>query len=180
MVKALLILIFVSLLLVQTSFALWDDCSRLEENCSYPGICGSYIDTNKDNICDHSQEEPVQKIIEQEKTGVIEEARVGSNYYFLQIIIAVTALYLISYFLAKKNKIKLITHRKIWNSVLLASFLVVGILGLLLTINIQYGTSIGERAFELFWHVEAGIIMVLVSLFHVLWHIPYYKNLLKR
>jgi hypothetical protein len=168
-----------AILLLSLASALWDDCPRGEEDCAYPGSCGSYIDTNKDGLCDHGQEQPVQAEIEPSKTSVISQAKTGANYYFLQIAVPLIILYLISYFLSKKGKIKIITHRKIWNIVLLVSFLAVAILGIILTINIQYGLQIFDRAFELKWHVEAGIVLVIVSVFHILWHIPYYKNILK-
>jgi hypothetical protein len=32
----------------------------------------------------------------------------------------------------------------------------------------------------LFWHVEAGIVMTVVSVFHLSWHIGYYRDLLRR
>jgi len=31
----------------------------------------------------------------------------------------------------------------------------------------------------LFWHVEAGIAMALISLFHMGWHFNYYKNVVR-
>jgi hypothetical protein len=177
--KHIFLFITLGILAIALASALWDDCTKLQEDCSYPGSCGSYIDTNKDNVCDHSQEGPITTTIAAEKTSVIEQAKIGKQYYFLQIVAPLIILYLISYFLAKKNKIKLVTHRKIWNIILLVSFLIVAVLGIILTINIQYGTQIFDRAFELKWHVEAGIVLVSVSIFHILWHLSYYKNILK-
>ncbi|EHP87755.1 hypothetical protein [Methanotorris formicicus] len=39
------------------SFA-WDDCPYGRVNCTYPGECGRYVDTNNNNICDHSEPAP--------------------------------------------------------------------------------------------------------------------------
>ncbi len=36
----------------------WDDCPHGLENDEYPGMCGRYIDTDGDGICDHSQTAP--------------------------------------------------------------------------------------------------------------------------
>lgn len=41
----------------------WDDCPRSIKNCPEPGICGSYIDTDEDGICDHSQPTPKDRVI---------------------------------------------------------------------------------------------------------------------
>ncbi|ACX72309.1 conserved hypothetical protein [Methanocaldococcus vulcanius M7] len=43
--------------LITTSFA-WNDCPYGRVNCTYPGECGRYIDTNHDGICDHSEPPP--------------------------------------------------------------------------------------------------------------------------
>jgi hypothetical protein len=31
------------------------DCPHGEVNCEYPGNCGKYIDTDNNDICDHSE-----------------------------------------------------------------------------------------------------------------------------
>ena len=31
------------------------DCPFGETNCEYPGNCGKYVDTNKNDICDHNE-----------------------------------------------------------------------------------------------------------------------------
>ncbi|MFA5855954.1 MAG: hypothetical protein WC867_01240 [Candidatus Pacearchaeota archaeon] len=244
-------------LLLMIIFALpmvisWDDCSTGITNCSYPGICGSYTDSNKDSICDHSQEEPqltreelddlitgndlkektvkevaniykidpnifsnelsnyLDKKIEPDNTfqllhdnyGLeptiakeiainlsygdkifIEEVATSSekDYYLLKISIVTILIYLFSWVLAKKNIISMIKHKKIWNMFLLVSFLISGILGILLVIRIEWGITFGSIPFNmLFWHVEAGIVMSIISIFHILWHISYFKSYLRK
>ncbi len=53
--KFLAIFLFFSFL--SLSFA-WNDCPFGEVNCTYPGKCGRYIDTNHNGICDHSEPAP--------------------------------------------------------------------------------------------------------------------------
>ena len=37
----------------------WDDCPKgVTTDCTYPGACGHYVDTNGDDICDRSQSDP--------------------------------------------------------------------------------------------------------------------------
>jgi len=38
----------------------WDDCPYgiTNSSCYYPGYCSRYVDTNNNNICDHSEPAP--------------------------------------------------------------------------------------------------------------------------
>jgi hypothetical protein len=100
-------------------------------------------------------------------------------YNVSPIAVGFFLIYAVSFALYKAKRIKITTHRKIWNVLLLATFLITGIFGLILTIQLDY-----ELPFTtidlLFWHVEAGVVMTLISLFHVGWHLRYYRNLLRR
>ncbi|WP_423792148.1 hypothetical protein ACPB8Q_05325 [Methanocaldococcus indicus] len=51
------IAIIVILMLTNIAFA-WNDCPFGRVNCTYPGECGRYIDTNNNGICDHSEPAP--------------------------------------------------------------------------------------------------------------------------
>ena len=158
------------------------DCPSGIVNDSYPGDCGKYIDSNKDKICDLSQE---ANVLTPSENLVLPKSDVfvnGVDYYFIPIIIVISLLYFLTFYLVKTRKISLIAHRKIWNFVLLISSVILIILSILLVIRIQYDISILNewRNFMLFWHVEFGIIFCLVSIFHIIWHLAYYKNLLKK
>jgi len=52
----ILSLLFTSIL---TAYA-WDDCPKgiTDSSCEYPGLCRLYVDTNNNNICDHSEPAP--------------------------------------------------------------------------------------------------------------------------
>ncbi|CAB3288714.1 conserved exported protein of unknown function [Methanocaldococcus lauensis] len=52
------------------SFA-WNDCPYGRVNCTYPGECGRYIDTNNNGICDHS--EPPPSNVEYNENNKIED-----------------------------------------------------------------------------------------------------------
>jgi len=113
-------------------------------------------------------------------TSKTPSAKSEKTYYFGLISVLLTLIYLVSFVLSKLGKISVASHRKTWNFLLLVTFLISAILGLLLTIRIQYGINFQLPFNMLFWHVEAGIAMSLISIFHILWHLPYYLNLFKK
>ncbi|MCF8346239.1 MAG: hypothetical protein K9G38_03435, partial [Bacteroidales bacterium] len=65
-------------------------------------------------------------------------------------------------------------HRKYWNYLLLIAFLVSGFLGLLSVVKVNYKLDIPGYDAYLQWHVSFGIAMVIISLFHLSWHLRYY------
>jgi len=67
----------------------------------------------------------------------------------------------------------------IWNILLTISFLAMAILSVLLIIQINSGNTIHLGINILYWHVITGIIMTVITLFHMGWHWRYYKNLFK-
>lgn len=88
----------------------------------------------------------------------------------------ITGLVLGVYFLTKGLKF----HRQLWNMILLVFFLISGLLGLLLAFAIDQKMPLLQYRTILWIHVEAGIIMAIVSIFHTLWHIPYFKGIFKK
>lgn len=103
-----------------------------------------------------------------------------SNYHFFLIFFLTFISYFFSLYLIKSKRITLITHRQTWNIILLISFLISGIIGLILAFSIDQKLSIGWYLPFLWLHVEAGIIMALVSIFHIFWHLPYFLSLVKK
>jgi len=82
--------------------------------------------------------------------------------------------YFISSLLVKTKTIKKRIHRKIWNYILLITFTVAGILGLILVIQINYKIMMNLFLENLKLHVEFGISMAIISIIHVIWHWNYY------
>lgn len=66
-----------------------------------------------------------------------------------------------------------------WNVVLLISFLISAGLGLALTVALDQKLLLGWYRGALWWHVEMGIVMAIISIFHMVWHGRYYLNILK-
>jgi spermidine synthase len=102
------------------------------------------------------------------------------SYNFILISLIVFFLYFSSLFLVKIQKITQLQHRRFWNLVLLITFLASCLLGLFLAFSIDNQLSLSWYLPLIWYHVEFGIIMSLVGIFHFLWHLPYYKSVLKR
>jgi hypothetical protein len=183
----------VALLVAATAFSAlataWEDCPYGLVNDPYPGHCRRYVDTDADGICDHSQPSPEERAagtapdepspptdddasVEEPDQETGEEDALNQTYHVIPILVAVSALYALTYGLSKKGRMTLAAHRKIWNFALLGTFLVSGILGIALAVAINFGWTMPIES--LFVHVEFGIAMAGVSLFHAAWHWKYY------
>jgi hypothetical protein len=171
--KRKIALIFILVLIVLN--VITASCPNGLVNDTYPGDCSLYTDENKDNICDYSQEiEEYPKITQESK---IKPKLINTQYYFLLILIISTILYFLSSFLSRKGKIySPIIHKKIWNILLLVFFLGVGISGILFVLRLEFGMNLSWFPKMLFWHVETGIIMAIISIFHIIWHWKYFKS----
>lgn len=99
------------------------------------------------------------------------------NYNSILISALVLGAYFGSVMLVKLKKVELRKQRRFWNIVLLISFLISGILGLILAILIDQKISISWYLSMLRLHVRLGIVMAIVSIFHAWWHLKYYFSL---
>jgi len=97
-----------------------------------------------------------------------------TSYNVLTILITVLFFYFITFTLTKIKKIKITTHRKIWNYILLFSFLFSCILGLVIATILDLKIYTPLYLNILWVHVELGIVMTTISIFHILWHLKYY------
>jgi len=103
-----------------------------------------------------------------------------NNYHLILLFLITFFTYFLSLFLVKSKIINLVIHRRIWNIILLISFLISGVLGLILAFSIDQKISISWYLSFLWLHVEFGIVMALVSIFHIFWHLPYFVSLAKK
>jgi len=270
--------ILLTIILLSTVFAQYDDCPFGEVNEPYPGTCGRYTDTDTNDLCDHSEPVPttntkdttqavqpiaitaqqmdqvdthdiitgkelktktVQEVAtlyqidshvyahalrekypnadihhdtqfqllhdnyglepsiakevalslspfaneEQTAEPIVQnnnvnetktESKFKERYPFLLLAIIIVGIYIASYISAKKKIISMLNHKKFWNYLLLISFLVTGISGIYLVLKINYGWIINFPFNVLYWHVEFGIVMSFITVFHILWHMYYF------
>lgn len=109
----------------------------------------------------------------------VSDKRSKKTYHLLPISLFLIILYAITHGLSKKKIISIVNHRKMWNVLLLITFLISGIFGVLLVIRVNFGRAVSLPFDILFWHVEIGTAMFVISIFHVLWHWVYFKSLFK-
>jgi len=95
-------------------------------------------------------------------------------YAFIPVTLAVIILYLISWGLSGMGHIRNHAHRRIWNTLLLVAFLVSGLLGVFLVIQINYKLEIPWIKKVMKWHVDFGLALVCLALIHLGWHLRYY------
>ena len=96
------------------------------------------------------------------------------HYYLSPVAIALLFAYGVSFALYRTKRMRVATHRKIWNVMLLATFLLCGLIGLVLAVGVARNPPLELPTWLLVWHVEMGIAMCFISLFHVGWHLKYY------
>jgi len=104
----------------------------------------------------------------------------GPVYNLILISSLTLGLYLVTFLLYKRDVIKRIHHRKVWNLLLLLTFLVSCLFGLFLVVQLNYDVALKIYPTLLVWHVEVGIAMALIAVIHILWHIRYFRNMLKK
>ena len=98
-------------------------------------------------------------------------------YSLLPIAAMCLTGYFLTLMLVRMKVLSLPVHRKIWNTILLVTFLVTGILGILLVLNLNYRLEWTWIKAALRWHVHFGIGMAVVAAFHLSWHLKYYLKI---
>lgn len=127
--------------------------------------------------------EPSTEAVAEEDTAAEEPA--GNTpqkkpYDLVLISLLTLGLYAFTFILVKTNAMKKTTHRKIWNTILLITALVSCLLGFFLVFQINYGWKMDWFWKVKYYHVEFGIAMTIVALFHIFWHMNYWKTLFKK
>lgn len=165
----------------------WNDCPYGLIDDPFPGQCPRYEDTNQDNICDHSQSPSgssdnknnstnghrKQNHGNDKETSNVNSSNIqiaksvpGESYYLVPLAITTMIIYLVTYLLYLENQLRKHVFYKIWNYVLIISFLVTGVTGLIMMIIINYGIRSSWNLTIDFWHAEFAIIMATSTLFH--------------
>jgi len=72
------------------------------------------------------------------------------------------------------------THRRFWNIMLLGSFLVTASLGLILAIQVNYKFKLSILDPLMKIHVDFGVSLAIISIFHLTWHLKYYLHMFRR
>lgn len=133
----------------------------------------------RDSVKDMEKQKTENVTASGEKKESSKKTYAGKPYRLPHISLILVFLYLISHFCQKRKIISHRSHLRFWNLLLLASFLVSCGLGILLVLMINYGFIVRLPFNIMLWHVEAGIAMTVIVLFHIHWHWKYVKNMFK-
>jgi hypothetical protein len=150
---------------------------------STPVTAINYSETQEEGgptLSAEMSQQPDDEMISLQPTEPTQSASpVEAPYHLFELSIALLFLYLISVLLVKYRIYTLATHRKIWNIGLTVSFLISCIIGLMLAYYVNVRNFPAFYRSLVLWHVEFGIAMTVIALFHMIWHWRYYLNLLK-
>ena len=100
-------------------------------------------------------------------------------YLIIPIGILLSLLYLVSEILVRIHILGASQHQKFWNSLLLITFVVTAFFGVLIAIQTNNKLEWPLVKTLLKWHVNFGIAMSLVGVFHFFRHSRYYLKLFK-
>lgn len=100
-------------------------------------------------------------------------------YNALPITLGLLVLYSTSFALYRTRRIKVSTHRRIWNVLLVVTFVISCVFGFVLTVRRDYALIFSFPVNLIFWHVEMGIALTMIGVFHMGWHLSYYRELFK-
>ncbi len=100
-------------------------------------------------------------------------------YLIIPIAFSILVLYFLSFFAMRAGLLSKSLHLKLWNISLIITFLFTAILGLILAFQVNYKIEIPFIKEILTIHVDFGIAMSFIAVFHLIWHIRYYIELLK-
>ncbi|MBI5679971.1 MAG: hypothetical protein HZC47_03630 [Methanobacterium sp.] len=98
------------------------------------------------------------------------------SYYPIPISLILIILYLISFVLYKEKEISKGLHVRIWNIVLLISFIISVCIGLILIGFREFGLATPFSLEMLFWHIETGLALLVIAVFHI---VNYWKSFKK-
>ncbi|MDR1345433.1 MAG: DUF4405 domain-containing protein [Bacteroidales bacterium] len=155
--------------------------STVSTDSSTPSATLAYSETQEyDQLSAEILQQPDNEVISMQQPEQIQSIPpVEAPYHLFELSIALLFFYLISVLLAKYRIYRLATHRKIWNIGLAVSFLISCIIGLMLAYYVNVRNFPSNYRSLVLYHVEFGIAMTVIALFHMIWHWRYFLNLLK-
>jgi hypothetical protein len=88
-------------------------------------------------------------------------------YDLITISVPLIIAYLASNVLYNEDYIKKTTHIRIWNFMILITFLVSVIFGIVLIGLIEFGIALPISQSLLYWHIQVAIAMFIIAIFHI-------------
>ena len=101
-------------------------------------------------------------------------------YHIFPITLLLLLAYLLSLLSVRIMVVDRARHRRFWNALLLLFFLSSALLGLFMAVKVNYKLNIPWIDAVTRWHVNLGIGLTVVALFHFTWHAGYYWKMIRR
>jgi len=120
---------------------------------------------------------PVNNTSETKASG--QQVRAQRTYYFWPILLGTIAVYFVSWLLAKLKFWPLKWHRRVWNVLLLLTFIGSTFFAILWLVGKEYSAIVSVGLDNTFWHVELGLVMIIIGVIHLYWYRRYYFVMFK-
>ncbi len=102
------------------------------------------------------------------------------TYHIWPITTGLIVAYLFSLAAMRLGLWRLGTHRRLWDVLLLLNFLTSGLIGMLLTLQVNYKFPLPSEDTWMLVHVDTGIAMTVIAFFHLGWHLSFYLSIFKK
>ncbi|WP_414469768.1 hypothetical protein [Methanobacterium sp. ACI-7] len=89
------------------------------------------------------------------------------TYEIITYSLAPILAYVSSFSLYRLKIIRRALHVRLWNILLLISFLISAGFGMLVLFRLEYGIEIPSSGTLNFWHVEIGLALFVISALHI-------------
>ncbi len=99
------------------------------------------------------------------------------SYDLIPIAALLIFAYVLSYALYRRNVISKSFHARVWNILILISFLVSAGMGIILAVFMDFGLTVPSSLDLNYWHGELGIALFVILIFHLHWNWSSFKRL---
>ncbi len=103
----------------------------------------------------------------------------GNDFHIIPVSILIVGAYFFTHYLFSKGILKPKKHKRLWNLLMLGSYLGSGITGLLLIYMINWGVLLAYRHGLAYWHAELALLMTIITLIHFHLYRKSFKKMFK-
>lgn len=103
----------------------------------------------------------------------------GNDFHIIPVSILVIGAYFFTHYLFSKGILKPKKHKRLWNLLMLGSYLGTGITGLLLIYMINWGVLLVYRHGLTYWHAELALLMTIITIIHFHIYRKSFKNMFR-
>jgi len=90
----------------------------------------------------------------------------GNDFHILPVSLLIIGAYFFTHYLFSKGILKPKTHKRLWNLLVLGSYIGTSVTGVLLIFMLNLGINLVYRQGLTYWHVELALLMVIGTLIH--------------